>query len=209
MRKGIGLSLLIAAICFSFNPPSKVKLPAGCDYAGTSKTRESYLYEAFDEDADGVRAIVNAVGLSQNFVVLQGDVPNATATVLWNEKYKAYDRVIVVNAIWLIGLREKYGKWAALTVLAHEIGHHLGGHTINNGNDKLKEREADRFAAFTLAKMGATDDEALLAINSLSADDPTDGIHWPKYHRWLFTREAWQNAHGRNGIPNDGKKYVP
>jgi len=47
--------------------------------------------------------------------------------------------------------------WGALSVLAHEVGHHLAGHTIRASTTQWKdELEADEFSGFVLARLGAS-----------------------------------------------------
>ncbi len=56
--------------------------------------------------------------------------------------------------------------WGAISILAHEVGHHLNGHTLDRSMDKHKrELEADEFSGFVLAKLGATLEQAKSAIN--------------------------------------------
>lgn len=55
--------------------------------------------------------------------------------------------------------------------MAHEIGHHLSGHTLDGlGSRPKKELEADRFSGFILQKMGATLDQATATVNTFSEE---------------------------------------
>ncbi|MDQ3535579.1 MAG: membrane-binding protein, partial [Bacteroidota bacterium] len=59
--------------------------------------------------------------------------------------------------------------WAAISILAHEIGHHLNGHTMmTKGGNPALELEADEFSGFVLRKMGASLVEAQKAMKLIS-----------------------------------------
>lgn len=58
-----------------------------------------------------------------------------------------------------------------MSILAHEIGHHLLGHTISIGSSNPQdELEADKFSGFVLYKMGASLNDAVQAIQLLGSD---------------------------------------
>lgn len=60
--------------------------------------------------------------------------------------------------------------WAAIGVLAHEIGHHLFDHTLDdNTNRKREEIEADIWSGYSLYKMGASLSEARAAVYEYAA----------------------------------------
>ncbi|MGI9406008.1 MAG: hypothetical protein ACR2O4_06515, partial [Hyphomicrobiaceae bacterium] len=45
--------------------------------------------------------------------------------------------------------------WLVMSVVAHEVGHHLAGHTLKLGNQPYNELQADWFTGYLLMKMGA------------------------------------------------------
>jgi predicted Zn-dependent protease len=60
--------------------------------------------------------------------------------------------------------------WGATSILAHEVGHHLAGHTLRQSNEPWRdELEADDFSGFVLARLGATLAEATSAAARISA----------------------------------------
>lgn len=81
-----------------------------------------------------------------------------------NQRYIVYDQQ------WVDSLGSVHGKvWPEYGVFAHEIGHHLLNHTLNQtGPCKERELAADQFAGYTLARMGATVDETLSGVSKLS-----------------------------------------
>lgn len=63
-------------------------------------------------------------------------------------------------------------SWSSISILAHEIGHHLQGHTLSNSGSRPPiELEADKFSGFVLAKMGASLEDAQSAILHLVSDN--------------------------------------
>lgn len=110
---------------------------------------------------DALNKILNVIGASQNFSLISCDeINNALAITYKGERYILYDRNFLNN------LEELSNNWSSTFILAHEIGHHINGHTrdflISNvlDNQSLEDRrkeeiEADEFAGFIVSKLGA------------------------------------------------------
>lgn len=85
----------------------------------------------------------------------------------------------------------RYKDWNFVYILAHEVGHHIAGHTLtDNGERKKQELDADYFAGFVMAKLGAAQNEVLQAINFLT-ENPTDDEHPPKAERVSKVLDGW------------------
>jgi hypothetical protein len=85
---------------------------------------------------------------------------------------------IVYNPGFLDDVVERAGTpWAAVSVIAHELGHHYYGHshdaidTLPVGARHSHELEADYFSGFALARMGASLHEAEAAQAALFSTD--------------------------------------
>lgn len=75
-----------------------------------------------------INRIISTVGLRPNFEVQQSDIYSAAATVLNGKRYIFY------NPKFFDKLNEATGsEWSLISILAHEIGHHLNGHTLSGG----------------------------------------------------------------------------
>jgi hypothetical protein len=112
-------------------------------------------------DADKiVSSIMNAMGLESDFKIKEAHVPNVEA------KIRHHDRYILYNPEFIKQVNEvTRNKWASIFILAHEVGHHLEGHTLLDINSRPAiELEADEFAGFVLHKMGATLQQSQLAM---------------------------------------------
>jgi len=123
-------------------------------------TTDSPVFD-FSANADElVTEIMNTVGLKQNFTIKSGKVLNVEAEIRHGHRYITYNTEYI-NALNKLAK----DKWASVFILAHEIGHHLNGHTILKGDRPPSiELEADEFAGFILHKMGATLNQAKLAV---------------------------------------------
>lgn len=101
------------------------------------------------------------------------------------------ERVIAYNAVFMKQVREATinNDWASISIMAHEIGHHLSGHTLLPGGSQPPiELEADKFSGFVLYKMGAALTDATKAISTLIPEE--DGPTHPGRKKRLVAIEA-------------------
>ena len=83
-----------------------------------------------------------------------------------------------------------------MALLAHEIGHHLNGHTIRKGGSSPElELEADEFAGFTLHKLGATLKESQKVMHFI-AKTKESATHPGRNSRLLAIEKGWTKAAG-------------
>lgn len=131
--------------------------------------------------------VLQAVGLQPNFELIETSVVPNAAAVIHNKK-----RILAYNPGWLKNY-DRAGKWSMYGLLAHEIGHHLQGHTLLEGGSKPPtELEADRFAGFVLGKLGATEAEAISLWASLP--EAASATHPGRADRVREVRQGWQRA---------------
>lgn len=80
-------------------------------------------------------------------------------------------RLIVYSSYFVQSIEKNVAnEWALIFVIAHEIGHHISGHTLKeNGNRALEELTADYFGGFILGKLGATQKQADESLNFLTS----------------------------------------
>ena len=158
----------------------------------------SQLGFAGDEDAEiAVDRILDQIGLFRNFTIQEcPDINNAVAKIIESdggvkERYILYD-----NNFFSKIDNKADSDWAAISILAHEIGHHLNGHALNNkGSNHKFELEADYFSGISLAKMGASLEEAQSAIQTLSYEKATS-THPSKADRLKEIERGWNKAKG-------------
>ncbi|GGD66163.1 hypothetical protein GCM10011514_32730 [Emticicia aquatilis] len=137
-----------------------------------------------------VDEIVRRSGLKRNFYVMEcPNTDNCFAAIQGQTRLIVYDGSFMKKANDL-----SKSDWGALSILAHEIGHHLQGHTIiEGGSDPAKELEADEFSGFVMYQMGATLKDAQAAINKLTSDYD-GGTHPARPKRLAAIKKGFDNA---------------
>jgi len=129
--------------------------------------------------------ILNVIGASKRFVLQPCDnINNAVATSFKGIRYILYDRDFMDSL-------DNSTNWGNLFILAHEVGHHINGHSVDIilyaadivepktlEQKRQQELEADEFAGFILAKLGGDISEANKIISKISTnDDDTYDTH--------------------------------
>lgn len=133
--------------------------------------------------------IIDAVGLKPSFEVQAANIENAAAVVYGGKRYVLYNPTFINNLVKTTGT-----EWAAISVLAHEIGHHLNGHTVSaRSSQPALELEADEFSGFVLRKMGATLTQAQAAMKTL-ASTRASRTHPGQYDRLASIERGWNHA---------------
>jgi hypothetical protein len=139
--------------------------------------------------------ILEAVNRKANFEIRStNSVPNAAAVNYGGRRYVLY------NPNFINSLDRASGnRWASISVLAHEVGHHLEGHTeTGEGSNPTIELEADEFSGYALRKMGASLAEAQSAMQ-LIASERTSTTHPGKQNRLAAIENGWKMAGREEG----------
>ncbi len=136
-----------------------------------------------------IELILETVGLRASFEVKKANVPNAAAVVYHGKRY------ILYNPSFIAAMDKAAGTpWASVAVLAHEIGHHLNGHTLDGkGSLPAIELEADEFSGFALRKMGASLFEAQVAMRIIAGAKATR-THPARTDRLMAIASGWNRA---------------
>jgi hypothetical protein len=138
-----------------------------------------------------LQQIINVTGLSEKFELKEANVLNIEASISHKRRY------ILYNAAFITSLNNvTKNKWAVMTLLAHEVGHHLNGHTMHKGGSKpALELEADEFAGFILHKLGATlkQSQDVMYYIARSKESKT---HPSQDSRLLAIEKGWDKASG-------------
>ena len=146
----------------------------------------------FNSTAQGkqiAQQVIDAVGLKPSFEIQAANIENAAAVVYGGKRYVLYNPTFINNLVKTTGT-----EWAAISVLAHEIGHHLNGHTVTaRGSQPALELEADEFSGFVLRKMGASLTQAQVAMKTL-ASTRASRTHPAQYDRLASIEKGWQHA---------------
>ncbi len=139
---------------------------------------------------EAVHRIVRHSGLQPDFTVQEDpSIPTAVAYIRKKQRVIAYNPAFMARV-----MDSTCTNWSAISVLAHEIGHHLLGHTLDP--DKVRpgdELACDRYSGFILHAMGATQDEAL-ATQAVAGDPHGTHRHPPRHARIEAIRQGWDEA---------------
>lgn len=161
----------------------------GCGYNYTPSENIIDLYEPRPRELSQINSILKFSGLASNFKIYSASIDNAVATIIDNKRYILYDPKLLSYTDIKSG-----SYWSSMSILAHEIGHHLSGHTITNkGSNPKDELEADKYSGFVLYKLGATLSDATNAIRTLG-NDVGSTTHPPKSERIKAITQGWNEA---------------
>lgn len=170
------------------------KLPSvsGCNFDKEVRLLGDFLNAPSQRELIQVSEILKYSGLPSNFKIYKtaNSIKNAYATVLEGQRLIVFDEDMLRE----VDDRDSQKYWASMSILAHEVGHHLSGHILDGkGSNHTSEMEADKFAGYVLFKMGAKLEEATFAFQQLGSefDSPT---HPSKYKRIEFIKEGWNEA---------------
>ncbi|QKG52243.1 membrane-binding protein [Hymenobacter sp. BRD67] len=141
--------------------------------------------------AEGIiREITDAVGLQPRFELrATTQVDNAAAVVYDGRRYLLYNPkfLAAVN-------RAGHTDWAGISILAHEMGHHLNGHTLRAGGSQPQdELEADEFSGFVLRRLGASLAQAQAAMAAVSPE-ASSATHPGRAPRLAAISRGWNRA---------------
>ena len=138
-----------------------------------------------------INNMLDHINWQQNFQVReQNGINNAYATIINNQRYIVYDNRFLEALDRYAGT-----KWASISVLAHEMGHHYYNHMVNGGSSVPKEIEADYFSGYVMAKMGASLEEAKAAMSQI-ASPRASASHPAKNDRLDAIARGWNSASG-------------
>jgi hypothetical protein len=139
--------------------------------------------------------MLDRINWKENFELReQNGIDNAYATIIRNQRYIIYDNRFLESLDRYAGT-----KWASISVLAHEMGHHYRNHVVSSaGSTPPKELEADYFSGYVMAKMGATVNEAKAAMEQI-ASPRASATHPAKADRLVSIANGWNYANGNAG----------
>ena len=193
-----------------------VQVSFGQDYGNdidTMKLCTSLQANNFGTDAEaerGLDKILSVIGASKNFVLQPcNNINNAVATAYKGKRYILYDRQFM-NSI------SNGNNWGNLFILAHEVGHHINGHSLDLVlyaaevvepeslvTKRKQELEADEFAGFVLAKLGGPISAANQTIIKISSNsDDSYSTHPSRDKRLAAVKKGFNKVSKSGNIAN-------
>jgi hypothetical protein len=163
-----------------------------------------------------VERVVRVSGLEMNFEMIVDPSTPAAAEIINGR------RVILFDPRFMAQVADRIcPDWGAMSILAHEVGHHLAGHTLRQTAEPWRdELEADEFSGFVLARLGASLAETTSAAARILPEQPTP-THPGRKDRVAAIVHGWQNAeamvraemtqanHNRGLVPMHQDRFDP
>ena len=198
-----------------FAQPAPNKLASGCSYDGNpvEAAANPCAHMSFSSNDDAEESIDNMLrhlGLKRNFAVVEcPGIRNCRAVVLESIRFIIYDseflnrfRATNFAEVSLNG-HHSTTDWTAVSIMAHELAHHLNGHTLQEGGSRPDlELEADEFSGFILFKLGATLAQAQQAMRNPMISDKGSYTHPPRQQRLDAIARGWNDAKNIAPIPS-------
>lgn len=172
----------------------QITINGSCSYVGELNSNLVYGFLSDEEAKEGLNKTMKYTGLPANFQIMAADVDNACA-VIKTKSNGSMERYIMYSQEFMMAVRDMTkNNWAEVSILAHEIGHHLAGHTLlMEKNRPDLELEADKFSGFILYKMGASLADAQIAMKTFSPDTGNSS-HPGKKARLAAITNGWVAA---------------
>ncbi len=162
-----------------------------CAAEGDVIYKDRRVNKASSEATKIIEDICTKIGVNaSSFTIEAATVANAEAIILDGKRYIHY------NPLYIDKIQQKSQTyWSLIFVLAHEIGHHISGHTLSKADlEKCQEEEleADKFAGCALRHLGATADELERALSFFSTEGSR--THPPRADRLVFAAIGFKDC---------------
>ena len=199
--------LLLILLCLPF-----VGIGQACQYGNNIDAAELCdFYKgnnfATYRNADiALNKILEATGMSKRFVLKEcNDISNCVATSYKGIRYILYDRE------FMDAIATRTNSWSSLSILAHEIGHHVNGHSLDLiiyatesaeaptlAESRQMELEADEYSGFVMFKLGASLQQAQEGVLLVSTnDDDSYSTHPKRDKRLRAIAKGYNKAKGQ------------
>jgi hypothetical protein len=193
--------LLLPIIAFTVITANAQLKVNGCGFKVPPRSLLRTNFQSVYEAKQILQNMLDTIKWKENFSVKeQNGIRNAYATIINKVRWIIYDNNFLEDI-------DAYAatKWASVSVLAHEMGHHYYNHTVNGtGSTPPKEIEADALSGYVMQKMGATLNESVAAISTISSDKAS-ATHPAKKDRVAAITRGWNTAKTEaGGTPSGG-----
>ncbi len=196
-------NIIVIAALFLCTLAVQAQKVTGCGYKippRSLKTSFQSVYEA----KEVVDQMLKKVNWNENFRLQERNgIQNAYATIINNVRWIVYDNSFLEDVDEFTRT-----KWASISIMAHEMGHHYYDHVVSKtGSTPPKELEADAFSGYVMSLLGASKEEAVAAIKAI-ATDRASNTHPAKNDRVNAISNGWDKG-GKGGSNNSGTNSNP
>lgn len=189
---------MLAAICMSATAPRQASFNSqgfSCTYSlerGWMHEGGNYVVkEIVGNDQTGLLEVVRQIKKvsdidDERFRVMLAKHENNARALLQNGQ-----RYLIIDVDFLVMANERcHNKWAAISILAHETGHHISNF---EGTPHQAELKADWWSGYILQKLGASERSAIAAM-SVIGDEHDSESHPNKYTRIESIKKGYEKA---------------
>jgi hypothetical protein len=171
----------------------------GCGFKVPPRSLIKTSFKSVYEARDILKNMLDTIQWKENFNIRENNgIRNAYATIINNARWIIYDNEFLEDID-----AHTSTKWASISILAHEMGHHYYNHVVSSsGSTPPKEIEADSFSGFVMAKLGASLNESIAAISTI-ATDRASSTHPAKKDRVAAITKGWNAAKGTTPAPGN------
>jgi hypothetical protein len=185
----MNMKTLILFLLLTTGIAAQAQQITGCGFKVPPRSLKSNFSSTYEAKTI-VNSMLGNIKWDENFNIReQNGIRNAYATIINNARWIVYDNNFLEDI-------DAYAatKWASISILAHEMGHHYYNHVVSrSGSTPPKEIEADAFSGYVMYKQGATLNESIAAISAI-ASDRASATHPAKTDRVAAITRGWNNA---------------
>lgn len=162
-------------------------------------------FVSLSEAEDAAARIMDAAGLrTVDFQIFIAEGSNNAAAGIPDSGPYANRRVIIYDPVLLQNIERQAGEWGPVGVMAHEVAHHLLGHSVfGAGSNPPNELDADFYTGFILNRMGARLEQAQAAIRVIASPRGSSS-HPPRDERLEAIALGWDKAR-EGAVANAGE----
>jgi hypothetical protein len=183
------ITLLFVLLVFILSSDAQQKV-TGCGFKVPPRSQLKTNFQSVYEAKQILQRMLDTVKWKENFSMReQNGIRNAYATIINRVRWIIYDNQFLEDV-------DAYAatKWASISILAHEMGHHYYNHTVSGtGSTPPKELEADALSGYVMQKLGASLNESVAAITAI-ASDRASSTHPAKKDRVAAISRGWNSA---------------
>ena len=194
-RRKVILGTAATCICLTIgSTPVVAQVRPFCSFSlargWSSRPRQYVTRQAGANDRSGVPQIIQRIRRELAFqadftILITAEEDNAFATVANGRK------VLGIDVDFLSRMNRQVGtQWAAIQVIAHEVGHHIAGFGPEPHRSELN---ADYWSGQALQRLGSARTAATAAILAVGTDVDTRS-HPNKFRRAETIGRGWDDA---------------
>ncbi len=192
MKRFVVLSLFLLAAFIA-----NAQKITGCGFKVPPRQLLKNNFASVYEAKEILENMLDTIQWKENFSIReQNGIRNAYATIINQVRWIIYDNNFLEDIDAYTST-----KWASISILAHEMGHHYYNHVVSSsGSTPPKEIEADAFSGYVMQRLGASLNESIAAISTI-ATDRASSTHPAKKDRVDAITEGWNAAKNTNTAP--------